>query len=385
MNEIAIVAWVVALVVVAALVGVFVWIRRRGPARKRVPPPAAPVPTPVPAPAPVLAPVPFPVPAPVPAPKPKPKPRETRQKIAEYIKRLQSRVQAPTPVLASSPPIFAPVPAPVPPPAPVPVPVPVPPPAPVPVPVPVPAPAPAPVPAPAPSPVSAPAPAQVPAPVPKEPKEPKKEPENKEPEKDKKDKPKKDKPKKDKPKKDKPKEPKDKKDKKPKDKEPKEPSSSAGFGSWKVPPPSENDERWCHTWMSDSEDDGTCFALMYHHCVDGKKDESAIPEAIRAVKSSALDQVYDVQKSCTHDNEKTVPKYKCFTKTPKTWTSVCVARPEMIGNKKCKKVSADEWRMWVMGEDPTRKSECQYSSLYLKSHFRGGKIQSQYTGKHGRG
>lgn len=162
-------------------------------------------------------------------------------------------------------------------------------------------------------------------------------------------------------------------------------SSRQQFGQWTVPPPSDADKAWCKTWMSDPEDDGSCFALMYHHCVDGRKDQGAIPGAVRAAKASALKQVYEVQKNCTHDNDGTVPRYKCFSKPPADWTSVCVARPDLAGQGKCKKVSKDEWRMWVQGEDPARKQDCQFSSLYLKSHFRGGNIQDQYTGKHGRG
>lgn len=160
---------------------------------------------------------------------------------------------------------------------------------------------------------------------------------------------------------------------------------SSSFGGWTVPPASQNDKNWCKTWMSDSTDDGSCFALMYHHCVDGYGDQGRIPAAIRGVKASALKQVYDVQKGCTHDNNGTVPKYKCFSRPPGEWTSLCVARPDTAGKGKCKKVASDEWRVWVKGEDPSRKEECQFSSLYLKSHFRGDKIQSQYTGKHGRG
>lgn len=186
-----------------------------------------------------------------------------------------------------------------------------------------------------------------------------------------------------------PAEPETKKDKKKKKKKKAKQSGEAApldqKFEWTVPPPAEHDKAWCHTWMSDSNDDGSCFALVHHHCVDGFKDESRIPAAVRAVKDSALKQVYDVQKACTHDNNKKVPQYKCFTKPPATWTSVCVARPDLAGKGKCKKVSKDEWRMWVQGEDPERKSDCQFSSLYIKSHFRGPKIQGQYTGKHGRG
>ena len=163
------------------------------------------------------------------------------------------------------------------------------------------------------------------------------------------------------------------------------PKSGAGFGGWEVPPPSQEDKNWCKTWMSDSEDDGSCFALMYHHCVDGRKDQNKIPDGIRAVKGSAMQQIYDVQKGCTHDNNGRVAPYKCFSKPPGDWTSVCVARPDLAGKGKCKKVAKDEWRTWVKGEDPERKDECHFSSLYLKSHFQGGKIQGQYTGKHGRG
>lgn len=158
------------------------------------------------------------------------------------------------------------------------------------------------------------------------------------------------------------------------------------FGGWNVPPPSQNDKNWCKTWMSDPNDDGSCFALMYHHCVDGVKDQSKIPPAIRAVKESALNQIYGVQKNCTHSADKTSPKYKCFSKgPPKDWTSLCVARPDMAGKGKCSKVTQDEWRTWVQGEDPNRKDDCFYSSLYLKSHFRGAKILADKTGKHGRG
>ncbi len=162
-------------------------------------------------------------------------------------------------------------------------------------------------------------------------------------------------------------------------------AAGAEFGAWAVPPPSQNDKNWCKTWMSDSDDDGSCFALAYHHCVDGYKDPAGVPASVRAVKESALRQVYDVQKGCTHNNNGRVPAYKCFSQPPADWTSVCVARPDLAGRGKCKKVSKDEWRMWVKGEDPERRDECHFSSLYLKSHFRGPKIQSQFTGKHGRG
>jgi hypothetical protein len=137
--------------------------------------------------------------------------------------------------------------------------------------------------------------------------------------------------------------------------------------------------------MSDPEDDGTCFALVKHHCVDGLQDESRIPAAIQATKLSALQQVYEVQKQCTHTSDGRAKEYKCFSKAPADWTSVCVARPELAGKGKCKKVAKDEWRAWVQGEDPERKNDCHFSSLYIKSHFRKNKIQDRYTGKHGRG
>jgi hypothetical protein len=186
---------------------------------------------------------------------------------------------------------------------------------------------------------------------------------------------------------DKPKKPKTPKPKRPKSKpdKPRKPGGGSGWSASDLPPPSQEDKNWCKTWMSDETDTGECFALAYHHCVDGRKDESKIPQSVRGVKDSAMKQVYDVQKTCTHDNNGKVRPYKCFSKAPSTWTSVCVARPDMAGKGKCKKVSKDEWRMWVKGEDPQRESECQFSSLYLKSHFRGDKIQGQYVGKHGRG
>lgn len=164
-------------------------------------------------------------------------------------------------------------------------------------------------------------------------------------------------------------------------------STNAEGWAWSsadLPPPSDADT-WCKTWMSDENDTGECFALAYHHCVDGRKDESKIPDAIKNAKKSAMGQIYDVQKTCTHDNNGAVDKYKCFETPPKTWTSVCAARPELAGKGKCKKVSKNEWRTWVKGDDPQRKSECQFSSLYLKSHFIGDTIQGQFTGKHGRG
>ena len=184
--------------------------------------------------------------------------------------------------------------------------------------------------------------------------------------------------------------PKPRQSKSPKPKKTKPPSQGGGADGWawsakQLPPPSQEDKNWCKTWMSDENDTGECFALAYHHCVDGRQDEDEIPEAVRADKASAMKQIYDVQKACTHDNNGKVRPYKCLSKPPSTWTSVCVARPDMAGKGKCKKVSKNEWRMWVKGEDPQRESECHFSSLYLKSHFIGDEIQDRYTGLHGRG
>ena len=133
--------------------------------------------------------------------------------------------------------------------------------------------------------------------------------------------------------------------------------------------------------MSDSKDDGSCLALVYHHCVDGFKDENQIPDVIRNVKNSALKQLYDTQTKCKRKDT----GEKCFTKVPSTWAHVCVARPDRAGQGKCKN-SKDEWRMWVMGEDKYRKSECQADgSVYLKAHFTKEKIQGQHTGQVGHG
>ena len=151
-----------------------------------------------------------------------------------------------------------------------------------------------------------------------------------------------------------------------------------GVGS--LPPPSSNDKS-CKTWMSDPNDTGECFALVYHHCVDGVQDQGRIPANIASVKQSALQQVYSVQKNCVGDSGQ-----KCFAGVPKDWTSVCVARPDLAGKGKGSKVASNEWRMWVQGQDPKRKSECQSApSTYVKSHFRGDSIQAQYTGQHGHG
>jgi hypothetical protein len=136
--------------------------------------------------------------------------------------------------------------------------------------------------------------------------------------------------------------------------------------------------------MSDPNDDGSCFALAYHHCVPGRDDPNGVPAHIRGAKRSALDQVYGVQRGCTHKDAKG-RTYPCFQRAPQDWTSVCVARPETAGRGKCAKVTRDEWRAWVQADDPSRTSDCQFPTLYVKSHFRGDKIMSQYTGKHGRG
>ncbi len=147
-----------------------------------------------------------------------------------------------------------------------------------------------------------------------------------------------------------------------------------------LPPPSDLDKAWCKTWMSDPNDTGECFALVYHHCVDGMKDQARIPAAIAKYKDSALKQIYATQKNCEESGN------KCFPDgPPKDWTSLCVARPELAGKDKCKKVTPDEWRVWVQGADPRRDSECEFPTVYVKSHFRSGSIQDQYTGKHGRG
>lgn len=162
--------------------------------------------------------------------------------------------------------------------------------------------------------------------------------------------------------------------------------ASNASSRWSVRPPSDVDKQWCKTWMSDSEDDGSCFALAYHHCVDGYKDQAGIPASVRAAKQGALQQVYDIQKSCTHEDAKRgLKKYACLDGPPQDWSSVCVARPDRAGKGKCKKVAPNEWRFWVHAKDPAIKSECEFPSLYLKSHVIGNKVQEQYTGKHGRG
>lgn len=147
-----------------------------------------------------------------------------------------------------------------------------------------------------------------------------------------------------------------------------------------LPPPSSRDQM-CKTWMSDPNDTGACFAMVYNHCVDGWKDQARIPPSIARVKQSALKQIYAIQRNCVNKERGT----KCFDGEPKDWTTVCVARPELAGKGKCKAVAPDEWRVWVAGQDPQRKSECQFPSVYIKTHFRGDKAQDQYSGQHGRG
>lgn len=149
-----------------------------------------------------------------------------------------------------------------------------------------------------------------------------------------------------------------------------------------LPAPSAVDAR-CRTYMGDSEDDGTCLALVYHHCPEnGRTDESAIPSWIRDAKSGAMQQIYDINRDCTAVDT----GRRCFSRPPATWSSVCVARPETAGRGKCRKVRADEWRVFVQGEDPSRTSDCmRESSLYIKTHFNGTRADASKTGRVGHG
>ena len=135
--------------------------------------------------------------------------------------------------------------------------------------------------------------------------------------------------------------------------------------------------------MSDSKDDGTCFALMYHHCHDGYKDQGKIPSVLRNAKESVLKQSYGLGKGKFTKKGKTWEK---FPKPPTEWSSVCVARQDLAGKGKCTAVTKDEWRYWIMADDPFRTSECQEdSSMYVKSHVRGTKVQTSKVGNVGHG
>ncbi len=170
-------------------------------------------------------------------------------------------------------------------------------------------------------------------------------------------------------------------------------SASGNAPSNALPPPSSVADGRCKTHMGDDpDDDGTCLALVYHECPEyGRTDESMIPSWIRDMKQSALNQIYELNIDCTSEEgaDKTpVPRYKCFTRPPQTWASVCVARPEKAGKGKCRSMRPDEWRVFVQGEDPLRTITCAGlktpASLYLKSHFNGTRINESKTGKVGR-
>ena len=169
-------------------------------------------------------------------------------------------------------------------------------------------------------------------------------------------------------------------------------SQSSSQNQQQLPEPSWVDER-CKTHMGDDpDDDGSCLALMYHECPEyGRTDEAMIPSWIRDTKQSAMDQIYELNKGCTSEEgagKMRVPQYKCFTRPPRTWASVCVARPDKVGRGKCRSMKPDDWRVFVQGEDPLRTITCAGKdtppSLYLKSHFRGTRIDEGKTGKVGR-
>lgn len=171
-------------------------------------------------------------------------------------------------------------------------------------------------------------------------------------------------------------------------------SVGGGVSEWKnLPPPNPADAQTCYTWMSSKggEDPGECLALVYHHCVDGYKDESRVPPELMRNKTNLIRQLYEVQKGCKgyRDEKNKTGAYPCFPKGPPvTWSHVCVARPDMAGKGKCKHVKKDEFRVWIPADDPTRTSECQAApSVYVKGHFSGKtmKVQGEYTGRHGHG
>ena len=140
----------------------------------------------------------------------------------------------------------------------------------------------------------------------------------------------------------------------------------------KLPPPSRHDER-CVTFMGNRDDNKSCMALMYNHCIDEYKDPSRIPANIRSAKSSLLRQMYD--------NEK-----QHFDSVPKEWTTVCVARPDKAGSGSCKGVVPGEVRVWTKGRQEPGTGECQFSSLYIKAHFNPNmKLQNWRTGTVGNG
>ena len=139
-----------------------------------------------------------------------------------------------------------------------------------------------------------------------------------------------------------------------------------------LPQPSRHDDR-CVTSMGNRDDNGSCMALLYNHCIDGYKDQSRIPVNIRSAKSSLLRQMYD--------NEK-----KHFDAVPKEWTTVCVARPDKAGSGSCKGVVPGEVRVWTKGRQDPGTGECQFSSLYIKAHFNPDmKLQNWRTGTVGNG
>lgn len=150
------------------------------------------------------------------------------------------------------------------------------------------------------------------------------------------------------------------------------PSGPAPAGPAQLPPPSPKDAM-CVTYMKDGSDTGDCHALLYNHCTDGYKDQSAIPAGIAAMKGTALAQLYAAEKP--H-----------FAGKPADWTTVCAARPDKVGRGPCAGMKAGEFRVWAAGKQAgSDPAPCVAGgALYLKAHFSAdGRLLVSGTVGHG--
>jgi hypothetical protein len=153
-----------------------------------------------------------------------------------------------------------------------------------------------------------------------------------------------------------------------------------------------NDYQACKTWMGDDEDTGSCFNLIYDHCIEGYTDHSKIPTYILKNMKSVINQIYSnagIAKSSFHNRE------------PTRFTRVCVANPDKIGKAECgdrwtkdggkrvwrRSYMLNEYRVHMKGFRPENYLECDHTAKlvsFVKAHvFPNSTVEQEYIGNVG--
>jgi len=148
-----------------------------------------------------------------------------------------------------------------------------------------------------------------------------------------------------------------------------------------VPTASAGGKQACRTYMADSNDDGSCFKLVYDHCIPGKNDPAKIPSYIRKQEQGVLAQAFAEGGASSFHGGK-----------PTKFTRVCVADPAKAGKASCLqtkggRMKAKDYRVHMRGFRPSNFGACEHKAKvvsYVKAHVSpDGKIYDGMLGNVG--